>query len=282
MGRSQIFVSDTTGTELKKPPEKGKWKMELLKKMGDKFTKKNLSDELIKGLQKANSLESLKSNKHLNYNDPNNFENGPLNLLKAVIEKPLFIYAYEKIGGSDPITKDPFSNEILDADQCIIRMIVYCLSATRNGDHFFEIAKFCAENKIINTAFRAVCTKYPNHPDNYPDMLRRIVWTALDKAYDKMPQIKPIDKAFVLARTLNKNHFASYIIGKSDTEFVYDFTTKLFKDIQGPNEIFTILSMSRLLSDVEYSQEMEDFFGSETAELKMVLRQCCKPTKRSN
>jgi len=282
MERSQIFVSVTTETELKKPPEKGKGKMELLKKMGDKFAKKNLSDELIKGLQKTSALENPESKQYLNYNHSHNVENIPLTLLRHVMEKPLFIYAYEKLGGSDSITKDPFSNEILDTDQCIIRMIVYCLSATRNGDHFFEIAKFCAENKIINTAFRAVCKKYPTHPDNYPDMLRRIVWTALDKAYDKMPQIKPIDKAFVLARTLNKNHFASYIIGKSDTEFVYDFTTKLFKDIQGPNEIFTILSMSRLLSDVEYSQEMEDIFGSETAELKMVLRQCCKPTKRSN
>ena len=275
-------MSFTTETELKKPPEKGKWKMELLKKMGDKFAKKNLSDELIKGLQKTSTLENPESKQYLNYNHSHNVENIPLTLLRQVMEKPLFIYAYEKLGGSDPITKDPFSDEILDTDQCIIRMLVYCLSATRNGDHFFEIAKFCAENKIINTAFRGLCTKYPNHPDNYPDMLRRIVWTALDKAYDKMPQIKPIDKAFVLARTLNKNDFASFIIGKSDTEFVYDFTTKLFKDIQGPNEIFTILSMSRLLSDVEYSQEMEDFFGSETAELKMVLRQCCKPTKRSN
>jgi hypothetical protein len=275
-------VSVTTETELKKPPEKGKWKMELLKKMGDKFAKKNLSDELIKGLQKTSTLENPESKQYLNYNHSHNVENIPLTLLRQVMEKPLFIYAYEKLGGSDPITKDPFSDEILDTDQCIIRMLVYCLSATRNGDHFFEIAKFCAENKIINTAFRGVCTKYPNHPDNYPDILRRIVWTAIDKAYDQMPQIKPIDRAFVLARTLNKNHFASFIIGKSDTEFVYDFTTKLFKDIQGPNEIFTILSMSRLLSDVEYSQEMEDFFGSETAELKMVLRQCCKPTKRSN
>ncbi len=275
-------MSDTTGTELKKPPEKGKWKMELLKKMGDKFAKKNLSDELIKGLQKTSTLENPESKQYLNYNNSHNVENIPLTILRHVMEKPLFIYAYEKIGGSDSITKDPFSNEILDADQCIIRMIVYCLSATRNGDHFFEIAKFCAENKIINTAFRGVCTKYPNHPDNYPDMLRRIVWTALDKAYDKMPQIKPIDKAFVFARTLNKNNFTSYIIGKSNTEFVHGFTTKLFKDIKGPNEIFTILSMSRLLSDVEYSQEMEDIFGSETAELKMVLRQCCKSTKRSN
>ena len=256
--------------------------MELLKKMGDKFAKKNLSDELIKGLQKTSTLENPESKQYLNYNHSHNVENIPLTLLRHVMEKPLFIYAYEKLGGSDPITKDPFSDEILDTDQCIIRMLVYCLSATRNGDHFFEIAKFCAENKIINTAFRGLCTKYPNHPDNYPDMLRRMVWTALDKAYDQMPQIKPIDRAFVLARTLNKNDFASFIIGKSDTEFVYDFTTKLFKDIQGPNEIFTILSMSRLLSDVEYSQEMENFFGSETAELKMVLRQCCKPTKRSN
>lgn len=256
--------------------------MELLKKVGNKFAQKNLSDELIKGLQKTSTLENPKNKQYLNYNNPNNFNNIPLTLLKQVMEKPLFINAYEKIGGSDPITKDPFSNEILDTDQCIIRMLVYCLSATRNGDHFFEIAKFCAENKIINTAFRGVCTKYPNHPDDYPDMLRRIVWTALDKAYDKMPQIKPIDKAFVFARTLNKNDFTSYIIGKSDTEFVYDFTTKLFKDIHGPNEIFTILSMSRLLGEVEYSQEMEDFFGSETAELKMVLRQCCKSTKRSN
>lgn len=281
MGRSQIFVSVTTETELKKPPEKGKWKMELFKKMGDKFAKKNLSDELIKGLQKTSTLENPQRKQYLNYNNSHNIENIPLTILRQVMGKPMFIYAYEKLGGTDPITKDPFSNEILDADQCIIRMLVYCLSATRNGEHFFEIAKFCAENKIINTAFRGVCTKYPSHPDNYPDMLRRIVWTALDKAYDKMPQIKPIDKAFVLARILNKNDFTSYIIGKSNTEFVYDFTTKLFKDIQGPNEIFTILSMSRLLSDVEYSQEMEDFFGSETAELKMVVRQCCKSTKRS-
>ena len=256
--------------------------MELLKKMGYKFAKKNLSNELIKGLLKTSTFENPKNKKYLNEKDSNNSKNIPLTRLKQVIEKPLFINAYENLGGSDPITKDPFSNELLDADQCIIRMLVDCLSATRSDEHFFEIAKFCAENKIINSAFRGVCKKYPNHPDDYPDILRRIVWTALDKAYDKMPQIKPIDKAFVFARTLNKNNFASYIIGKSNTEFVHGFTTKLFKDIQGPNEIFTILSMSRLLSDVEYSQEMEDFFGSETAELKMVVRQCCKSTKRSN
>jgi hypothetical protein len=270
-------VSVTTGTRPQKnPPEKGKWKMQLLKKVGNKFAKKNLSDELIKGLQTTNALKNPKSKKYLDYNNPDNFENVPLNILRQVMEKPLFICAYEKLGGSDPITQDPFSHATLDADQCIIRILVYCLSATRNGEHFYEIAKFCAENKIINTAFRGVCTKYPNHPDDYPDILRRMVWTALDKAYDQMPQKKPIDKAFILARTLNKNNFTSYIIGKSNTEFVYDFTTKLFKDVHGPHEVYTILSMSRLLSDVEYSQEMEDFFGTEPSEVKQVVRQCCK------
>lgn len=260
----------------KADPKRKKRGMRLLKKVGNKFAKVNLSDELIRGLQKAKTLENPESKKYLNYNNPNNFENAPLSILKEVIEKPLFIHAYEKLGGSVLITKDPVSHEILDADQCIIRMLVFCLSATRSGEHFFEIAKFCAENKIINTAFRGVCSKYPNHPDDYPDILRRMVWTALDKAYDQMPQIKPLDKAFFLARTLNKNNFTSYIIGKSNTEFVYDFTTKLFKDVHAPHEVFTILTMSRLLSDVEYSQEMEDFFGTETSEVKQVVRQCCK------
>lgn len=255
--------------------------MGLFKTVGIKFIKTNLSNELIRGLQKAKVLENPESRIHLHYNDPNNFENIPLNILMEVIDKPLFIYVYEKIGGSEPITRDPVSREILDVDQCIIKILVYCLSETRNGQHFFEIAKFCAENKIINTAFRGVCTKYPNHPNDYPDILRRIVWTALDKAYDGMPQSKPIDKAFILARTLNKNKFTSYIIGKSHPEFVCDLTKKLFKDIHGKNEVFTILSMSRLLSDVEYSQEMENCFGTETSELKRIVRQCCKPIGRS-
>ena len=256
--------------------------MRLLKKVGNKFTKINLPDELIRGLQKVKALESPKSKKHLHYNNPNNFENVPLYILREVIEKPLFISAYEKLGGSEPTTRNPVSREILDADQCIIRMLVGCLSATRNGEHFYEIAKFCAGNKIINTAFRGVCSKYPNHPDDYPDILRRMVWTALDKAYDQMPQSKPLDKAFILARTLNRNNFTSYIIGKSNTEFVYDFTTKLFKDVHGPHEVYTILSMSRLLSDVEYSQEMEDFFGTEASEVKQVVRQCCKSINLSS
>lgn len=263
-------------TRFKSRPKKEKWGMNLLKTVENKFAKFYLPDELIRGLQKANTLECPESKKHLKYNNPKNFKNVPLNILKEVIENPLFIYAYKKIGGSEPITQDPVSHDILDADQCIIKILVFCLTTARNGEHFFEIAQFCAENKIINTAVRNVCSKYPDHPDDYPDILRRIVWTALDKAYDQMPESKPLDKAFILARTLNKNNFTSYIISTSDTEFVYDFTTKLFKDVHAPHEVFTILSMSRLLSDVEYSQEMEDYFETETSEVKQALRQCCK------